>query len=212
MLPKSYIDNFNEDKLRLYIPTFALDSSDGDKIWCTFMWMIGQNFGFDHPYWFNLGDYTTVVGGTRGIPEQTVCHYFTQRHGEHLAMGYHDGTEVFMEFRRTDWEFVSYDIESPLKQRIWIHLYSQVFNGKKLRGDLWDKSGKHSTPNGGRIFTDTAWWISTSTFNASIPRRVPQAETYVPHYLRDNNRIAWGEAKNGRPFAGKIKDTQHDIT
>jgi len=200
MLTHDYVENFKEDHLRLLVPAFAADSSEADKVWLTFCWMIGQNTGFE-PFVIYFNDYKTLCDSNQGEKPVLTLHEFTQKYSKYFAMGYVNKLNVICEFRSTDWEFIPQDILSPRMQRIWIYLYSQVWKGKEIRKDLFETGGE-KTKTQFPYFDDHKWFSGNSFLSANVLRKF-LPNTTPPHYLQEGGRLDWGKP---REFSGKIID------
>jgi len=204
MLSKSHIDNFTDQKVKIFIPEFAKDAPEYDKLWLTFMWMVGTTWGFDRPIWFYYADYATLGSFGAGVPFTKTLDAFNERFNEWIAIGKYSNMDVFAEFRRTDWPFVEYWIEDIRMQRIWIHLYNAVWGAAQRRYDLWEAPdwGYEYHP----IHGDTGWFFSKDYFQQGIDRRVEGPEDYAPHYLK-SAKLTYG---NKSEFVGKIMELMYN--
>lgn len=201
MLTKDHLDNFNDKHMRIYVPTFAQDSPDFDKIWLTFLWMVGQNYGFDRAYHFHHSDYkllTSTVQGKHGIG---LTHEFNQRHGKWIKLAFISSYWNVAYFRRTDWEFAPYDLVDPRMQRAMVHLYNSVWAGNDLSSHLFEteETFKSCVPVGKS--EDTGWFSSTDNFKDRVVERRLHPDDQPPHYLAQQ----WKTYKKGNAFAGKIQ-------
>lgn len=124
-----------QDTITIMVPTFTLNGDDGDKLWCTFLWMVGQNWGFT-PTQFYWGDFKRVKELDHGSEAHASAHQFTQKYSKWISIGYSGDHTLFAEFNSLDWEFTPWVCEKPRSQRIWVHLYNAVWKGVELRDDL----------------------------------------------------------------------------
>lgn len=199
MLSKDHIENFNEQTIRLYIPSFTVDAPDYDKIWCLFWWMIGQNWGFEK-YSFNWLDYKIMTPITGGLPNDEIIPVWNSKYGNWIKMGIYSQPESFIYFVKTDWEFVEWECTNPRIQRLWIHLYNQVWAGRGLRQDLFETEVTYG--RGLRhLHVDHGWWTNQESFNSRVHVRQSRPASYVPHYLNNAGRVTRHTPK----FSGKIK-------
>ena len=199
MLSKDHLDNFNDHYIRLTIPAFTVDGPDHDKIWTLFCWMIGQNWGFEN-FMFYWLDYKTLTPLTAGTPNQNVIPLWNEKYGKWIKMGIYTQAQSFVEFVDTEWEFVEWECRDPRIQRMWIHLYNQVWSGRDLRQDIFEteKALGYGLRN---LWPDHGWWMSNEAFKWREAHRVDRLADYVPHYLRKG-----GRKETHKPcFAGKIK-------
>ena len=182
------------DTIKLYIPEFTLDAPDHDKIWCTFWWMIGQNWGFDQMYQFYIDDYQILTppghaGSNRGLTVR-----FTRNYSKWISMGSGSTQNIgIIRFGDLNWSFVPWECENPRTQRLWVHLYNAVWCGKELRQDLFKKENKKDAYRVMPLHTDIDWWNS----NHGV-----RPQDHIPHYLRIPPTIG---KYTTPPFAGKIK-------
>ena len=161
--------------LTLYIPQFAVDAPDYDKIWLTFMWMVGQNYGFKDQYLFHMPDYKLLTHFSNGTSNRSLAAAFTRRFSKWISMGNEvDPVIGRMKFKNKDWSFTRWECEDPRMQRIWIHLYNAVWlSDRGLRQDLFTKEkAKRIIP----LHGDLQWWEYSGNSN--------KESGYVPHYLR----------------------------
>jgi hypothetical protein len=179
--------------IKLWIPEFTLDGPDYDKIWCTFWWMIGQNYGFDEPYSFYMIDYKMLTPFTMGIKDRDLAHTFTRKYGKWMKMGVTADQKIgIAQFSNIQWTFVEWECEDPRMQRLWVHLYSAVWWGADLRKDLFEMDKLKRGRGVFHLHTDTGWW--EHAWNTTRPA------DYIPHYLKP-------PLSSGRhdQFPGKIK-------
>jgi len=188
-----------EDSIKLYIPEFTVDYGDHDKLWCTFWWMVGQNWGFDVQYQFAMYDYKLITPFTNGVGSKDLAYAFTRRFRKWIQMGTTaDGGVGVMKFTNTNWSFVPWECENPRTQRLWVHLYNAVWCGKVLRQDLFYVEKRKNTRMATPLHTDINWW------NADHGVR-PQ--DHIPHYLR---KPIIGGIQSEPTFAGKIKIEENE--
>jgi hypothetical protein len=205
MLSKEHLETFDERYIRLSIPSFTVDAPDNDKIWCLFWWMIGQNWGFNHRYYFYWLDYKALTTLTAGVANEEVIPVWNAKYGKWLRMGIYNQPQSFIEFPQTDWEFVEWECRDPRLQRIWIHLYNQVWTGRDPRQDIFETE-KPYLSGLRHLHVDHGWWMTDAAFNWRNGKRVPRPEGYVPHYLRKG-----GRKETHKPyFEGKIKQPNGD--
>lgn len=185
--------------MKIYIPEFTVDSPDHDKLWCTFWWMIGQNWGFDHMYQFYVDDYKALTPPNHVGVSRALITRFTRAYGKWIQMGTDSLPSVgILRFGNTDWSFVPWECEDPRLQRIWIHLYNAVWCGRELRQDLFLTKTKKDTWKVNPLHTDIDWWN---------PNHGVRPKDHVPHYLR--KPITRG-VKIENTFAGKIKIEENE--
>lgn len=195
MLTDKHTNNFNQKHMSLYVPTFVPENRPWDRVWCTFWWMVGTQWGFHNKYNFNFKDYAQIAPDQVGGDHLT--YRFNEHCGDYIKIGWKNHYEGWVQFENTDWEFEEWFVEDPLYQRIWIHLYNAVFTGNKPRKDLFID---HLKP-GVNLFTDTGWFYNDYAFFAKRGKRISRRSDYVPRYLR---KVSQGQTN---PFKGKIKDT-----
>jgi hypothetical protein len=137
MLTQFQLDNFNTDHITIYTPVFADSLGDEDKIWLTFCYMIGQQWGFE-PFQMILSDYKIVKGiyNPGPIDPAQATHNLNPITGEWVKFGYTQDHQMTVDIHNPHWEFRQHKITSPRLQRIWIHLYNAVFTNDKRRNDL----------------------------------------------------------------------------
>jgi hypothetical protein len=199
MLSKFGLENFNDEYITLYSPDFIPEDKPWDRIWATFLWTIGQGWGFDQQYHFYLQDYKTCTPYAPAVPGETICHAWNRHYGDWVKMGWIDSQVCFMQFVNTDWNFVEWQIRDVRLQRLWIYLYSQVWAGDQRRHDLFtDMVRAVQKP---AIHCDTAWFTSGKVHNI-VNKGVSRRPDYAPHYLKGN--LHRGRSTS---FYGKIKET-----
>ena len=180
-------------KLILYIPQFAVDAPDYDKIWTTFMWMVGQNYGFDQ-YLFHMPDYKLITHFAQGTSNRSLARAFTGRFSKWISMGNEvDPAVGRMKFKNKDWTFIRWECEDPRMQRIWIHLYNAVWLSEHTtRQDLFVKENrKRIVP----LYGDTQWWEWDGQTN--------RPADWIPHYLRPTGTYS-------KTQSSKIKIKEHE--
>lgn len=201
MLSKFGYENFNDNHITLFSPSFGLDERPFDKIWLTFMWIVGQGWGFDKKYEFYISDYKECTPFSQGIPSESLIYAFNERYGEWAKMGFAGNVMAWFEFPRTDWEFKEWIVEDPRLQRLWIHLYNQVFAGPNWRKDLFvDQIGRDNQIR--NLHKDTGWFVSGYAWGVK-ERGVWRNPDYIPHYLTGPTSKGIHRAKK---FKGKILD------
>ena len=201
MLSKFGYENFNDKWITLYSPVFADDTRPYDKIWLTFMWIVGQGWGFDKKYEFYISDYKECTPFSQGIPTESITYAFNERYGEWAKMGFAGNVMAWFEFPRTDWEFEEWIVEDPRLQRLWIHLYNQVFAGSSFRKDLFvHEMGRDSQIR--NLHKDTGWFVSGYAWGVK-EKGIWRRGDYIPHYLTGPTSKGIHRAKQ---FKGKILD------
>lgn len=201
MLSKFGYENFNDNHITLFSPSFGLDERPFDKIWLTFMWIVGQGWGFDKKYEFYISDYKECTPFAQGIPSESLIYAFNERYGEWAKMGFAGNVMAWFEFPRTDWEFEEWIVEDPRLQRVWIHLYNQVFAGPGWRKDLFtEHMGRDCQIR--NLHKDTGWFVSGYAWGVK-EKGMWRRGDYIPHYLTGPTSKGIHRAKK---FKGKILD------
>jgi hypothetical protein len=200
MLTKEHVENFNDQYMRIYIPTFAANSPEFDKVWLVFLWMVGQQYGFKNAYHFHHGDYKLLTGTSNGRASDDLCHEFNERHGEYVKLGYLSNHWNVAYFKSTDWVFAPYDLADPRMQRAFIHLYNAVWKGNELSTQLFEPDDYRRQGIQYAKSSDTGWFQATSSFQTrTVERKVPLPDQ-PPHYLAEQQNTY----RLGHIFAGTI--------
>jgi hypothetical protein len=200
MLTKNHIENFNDQHMRIYIPAFAQDSPDFDKIWLVFLWMVGQNYGFKNAYHFHHADYKLLTGTAQGRASDDLCHEFNQRHGKWIKLAFVSNYWNVAYFQNTDWEFVPYDLKDARMQRALVHLYNAVWAGGDLSSHLFQTVKEASIKVVRNKSADTGWYHSNNTFSGRPSGWNYQDDDHPPHYLAQQ----WTTYGEGQVFSGAI--------
>lgn len=200
MLTQNHIENFNDQHMRIYIPAFAQDSPDFDKIWLVFLWMVGQNYGFDKAYHFHHQDYKTLTGTLQGRSADDLCHEFNQRHGKWVKLAFISNNWNVAYFQKTDWEFVPYDLVDPRMQRAMVHLYAAVWAGAELSSHLFQSPKEASIKRHLNKSGDTGWFNSNDLFKGRPSGWKYHPDEQPPHYLAQQ----FVTYRNGHVFSGTI--------
>jgi len=190
-MTKWHIENFNEDLMHLWVPKFAENGSEEDQIWLTFCYAIGQNWGFDASYTFHMQDWSVLNGQFYQNIDARI-YDFNKKWGKWLKMGWVNSAEGFFIWPRhpktdainSDWEFTEVLIKSPRVQRMWIHLYNQLFQERgKFRNDLFTEQTKI---NLGEI-EHSGWWHTNARVHMTKNRsshHTAYTEPGYPNYLK----------------------------
>lgn len=200
MLTQDHVEKFNDQHMRIYVPAFAQDSPEFDKIWLTFSWMIGQNYGFDKVYHFHHQDYKLLTATANGRSADDLCHEFNKRHGEWVKMGHISNYWSRLVFKQDNWEFVPYDLVDARLQRAFVTLYNAVWAGANLSTQLFvpaDIVKKRVPPHRSR---DTGWFQSRESFQTRTVERQTRDDHEPPHYLAQQ----FVTYRDGHIFSGTI--------
>ena len=201
MLSKFGYENFDDRHITIYSPSFAGDERPFDKIWLTFMWIVGQGWGFDKKYEFYIADYKECTPFAQGTPSESLIYAFNERYGEWAKMGFAGNVMAWFEFSRTDWQFEEWICEDPRLQRVWIHLYNQVFSGIGFRQDLFNDTNSRVAQIR-NIHIDTGWFAENYAAKTKDKGHYRKSG-YIPHYLSGPTTKGIHRAKK---FKGKILD------
>lgn len=184
MLTKYQLDTFNEDHITIYVPAFAEELDDADKIWLTFCYMVGQQWGFE-PFQAQIADYKIIKGiyQNGSITVAHVAHPLNLVTGEWVKFGYTSDEDMFIDIHNPHWEFVEHKIYSPRLQRIWIHLYNAVFTTNQRREDLI--TGKKRQVIASRPLIPHTDWFTAGI--SGVAKSTPLNDDYTPRYINPYN-------------------------
>lgn len=201
MLTQEHVNNFNDQHMRIYIPTFAAESPGFDKIWLTFLWMVGTQHGFNNAYYFHHADYKLLTGTSNGRASDDLCHEFNERHGDWVKLAYLSNHWNVAYFQNTDWTFAPYDLADVRLQRAMIHLYNAVWSGPEVSTQLFEPNDYRCQGIQRETSTDTGWFRAAESFQTkTVDRSTPPADL-PPHYLAERHATY----KLGKIFAGTIQ-------
>tara|TARA_R110000744_G_scaffold251318_1_gene367262 strand:+ start:35 stop:643 length:609 start_codon:yes stop_codon:yes gene_type:complete len=133
------LNNFNEDELHMWVPAFAKDATEFEQIWLTFCFGVAQAGGPNTKYEFYSKDLGWAVGTNWGVKDQ--CYNLTKKFGRyirhHASTGSNAGHFFWM---KEEFDWIEVYIKKPLAQRIWIHLYNQLWCRSGFNPLLFDRS------------------------------------------------------------------------
>jgi hypothetical protein len=212
MLSVDHRQNFNDQVIRLYVPHFTLTGEPYDQIWCTFLYMVGINYGFDKRYQFYLDDYKVLTGDGSGTVVRTMTKRFNSKWGDYIKLGMGADNAAIVEFVNREWDFIEVEITDVRLQRLWVFLYSQVWAGTSIRQDLFEVKAPPEGQKLRHFNHDTGFFIANSAADENDRNAFGQRgihaqrdSQYVPHYLKRPARK--GINPIGRlpyQFSGKI--------
>lgn len=188
--------DFTDQVITLFSPSFVPVDRPWDRVWLTWLWSLGQGWGFEPKYEMYLADYKEVVPTSPSVPSDVVVHRFNALYGDWVKMWYRDSGITWFEFMRTDWEFEEWKCEDARLQRIWVYLYANTFSGGRYREDLLEPLDKPWLRL--NIHLDTGWFVETKIHDSKT-RQLNRRADIPPHYVCRNKR-----GRGGR-WMGKIK-------
>ena len=207
MYTQNHINNWNIDHIKIMIPSFAVEGTDAEKIWLTFLWMVGQVHGFDKPFAFHYNDYQLLTDFHYTKTSAHVIEEFNDKYRQWIVMGYISNHNCIIEFRDHNWTFTDYYLKDIRLQRCWIQLYNAVWSGQDPRQDLFETKDNRWMMNV-QISNDTGWFISQGLYEANADRKHVMPTDYVPSYLKAP-KAGYGKS---RFFAGKVIEQDERTT
>jgi len=137
-MTQNHIDTFDEDIMHLWIPEFAKEGTDGEKLWLTFCFALSQIGGPQTRYEFYSKDMNRVLGTNWSSSE--LCNILNRKYGKYIKFTTIDARISYMWWIETDFEWSEWFVTKPLTQRIWIHLFNQFWGRTGFKSSIFDRS------------------------------------------------------------------------
>jgi len=204
-MTKNHIDNFDDTKIHLWVPDFTSNAPDWDKCWITFCYAVALNEGLKKRYEFHLHDYGLMIPHQLN-DKHAVIAAFNQKYGKYIKMWYIDGFRASFTIIKKEWNFIETFIPAGSVQRKWIHLYSQIFDDKGFKHDIFTEedglwTGLAKRVAWSSVTQENAWWMSNEEHHRWSNRVAPFKQK--PPYLQDGFRNK--EGKIVKPYRGAPK-------
>ena len=139
-MTENHINNFDENNMHLYIPEFAKNGTDGEKIWLTFCYALSQAGGPNTRYEFYTKDMGRVLGTNYAGHE--LAQMLNKKYGKYIKTTCFNPAASQMWWIDQDFEWVEEIFTAGKTQRTWIHLFNQFWNRTGFNQAIFDRTGE----------------------------------------------------------------------
>jgi len=139
----NHIKNFNEDNMHLYIPDFAVNGTDKEKVWLTFCYALSQAGGPNVRYEFYSKDMNKVLGTNLSSVE--LSNVLNAKYGDYIKHTTLNAAVSYFWWVDFDFDFVEEIFTAGQPQRTWIHLFNQFWTRTGYNPDIFDRTGEPET-------------------------------------------------------------------
>jgi hypothetical protein len=176
------IKNFDEDYLHMYVPEFAKDADEFEQLWLTFCYGVSQAGGPTNKYEFYSKDMGWAVG--TNLTAHHLCMDMNRKYGKYILHHTITGAASNFFWVNQEFEMVEVYIKKPLAQRIWIHLFNQLWTRDGFNKLLFDRTN-HKPSAHQRRWSETGqgYYQHEQNFRKVKHLLTPEANG-IPRYLK----------------------------
>jgi len=179
-MTQEHLDNFDEDKMHLYIPEFAKNGTDKEKVWLTFCYAVSQAGGPNVRYEFYPKDMNKVLG--TNYSSQELTDILNAKYGDYIKHTTLNAAVSYFWWIEQDFEWIEHMFTAGQPQRTWVHLFNQFWTRTGYNPAIFDRTGE---PNS--VWAGTWSEVGHGTFKHDVTIKkiahLTKGQDWMPKYL-----------------------------